>query len=225
MPASASDRVEPGRYTRMEYLQFRGPRWLAIARAVAAVLTWPVVWPLAVLSRTSDVVFRSVSELLSLAPYAVGVVLRGQFYRFALRHCGRNVVIEFGSIFIHRDVSVGNHVIIGRYNIVHHCDIGDYVLSGEHVVFLSGSRQHSIDRTDVPMALQGGYKKRILIGDDCWIGAHAVVMEDVARGAIVGAGAVVTRPVGELMIVAGNPARPVRRRGAPAARMAPGRSP
>jgi acetyltransferase-like isoleucine patch superfamily enzyme len=45
-----------------------------------------------------------------------------------------------------------------------------------------------------------------------------VVMEDVGRGAVVGAGAIVTKPVSEFMIVAGNPARPLRRRGAPASR-------
>src|SRR5438309_997840 len=164
------------------------------------------------LSRTSDMVFRTVSEMLSLIPYIFGVVVRAEFYRFALRHCGRNVVIEFGTVFIYRDVSIGDNVTINRYSVIHHCDIGSYALVGEHAVLLSGSRQHDIDRTDIPMALQQGRKKRIALGDDCWIGAHSVVMEDVGRGAVVGAGAVVNKPVPELMVVAGNPARPVRRR-------------
>jgi len=211
-----ASRIEHGRYSDVEYLQYRSPRWIAVARAVAGILTWPVVWPLARLSRASDMVFRTVSELLSLIPYVFGVIVRGEFYRFALRHCGRNVVIEFGAVFIYRDISIGDNVTINRYSVIHHCDIGSYALVGEHAVLLSGSRQHDIDRTDTPMALQRGRKKRIALGDDCWIGAHAVVMEDVGRGAIVGAGAIVTRPVPELMIVAGNPARPVRRRGEPA---------
>ena len=42
-------------------------------------------------------------------------------------------------------------------------------------------------------------------------------MEDVGRGAIVGAGAIVTEPVPEFMSVTGNAPRPLRRRGAPAA--------
>jgi serine acetyltransferase len=42
-------------------------------------------------------------------------------------------------------------------------------------------------------------------------------MEDVGRGASVGAGAIVTKPVPEFMIVTGNAARPLRRRGAPEA--------
>jgi len=210
-------RIEHGHYTDVDYLQFRSPRWLTVARAVAGVLTWPLVWPLAQLCQTSDIVFRTASELLSLIPYVFGVVVRAEFYRFALRHCGRNVVIEFGASFIYRDISIGDNVTINRYSVIHHCDLGNYVLVGEHAVLLSGSRQHNIDRTDIPMALQRGRKKRITIGDDCWIGVHAIVMEDVRRGAIVAAGAVVTKPVEELTIVAGNPARPLRRRGAPAA--------
>src|SRR5881628_2211036 len=215
-------RIEHGRYTDVDYLQWRSPRWITIAREVAGALTWPLVWPLAQLCRAADLVFppdmvfRTVSELLSLIPYVFGVIVRAEFYRFALTRCGRNVVIELGAVFIYRDISIGDNVTINRYAVIHHCDIGSYALVGEHAVLLSGSRQHDIDRTDIPMALQQGRKKRIALGDDCWIGAHAVVMEDVGRGAIVGAGAIVTKPVGELMIVAGNPARPIRRRGEPA---------
>lgn len=221
MRRQATARIEHGRYSDVDYLQFRSPRWIEVARAVAGVLTWPVVWPIAMLCRASDMLFRTVSELLSLIPYVFGVVVRAEFYRFALARCGKNVVIEFGAVFIYRDVAIGDNVIIGRYNIVHHCDFGNYALTGEHSVFLSGSRQHNIDCTDIPMALQRGRKKRIAIGDDCWIGAHAVVMEGVGRGAIVGPGAVVTKPVADFTIVAGNPARPIRRRGEPARHVDP----
>jgi acetyltransferase-like isoleucine patch superfamily enzyme len=212
---ASSARIEHGRYTDVEYLQYRSPAWVRRARAVCGVLVRPFVWTLAWICRRSDVLFRTVSELLSLIPYAVGIVVRAEFYRFALARCGDNVVIEFGVVFVYRDVSIGDHVTIGRYCIVHHCDFGDYVLVGEHSVFLSGSHQHNVDRVDVPIALQRGRKKRIAVGSDCWIGAHAVVMEDVADGAVVGAGSVVTRPVPASTIAAGNPARLLRRRGSP----------
>src|SRR5206468_8621591 len=93
MSSQAASTIEHGRYSDVEYLQYRAPRWIEVARTVAGLLTWPVVWPLAMLSRTSDMLFRTVSELLSLVPYVVGVVVRAEFYRFALAHCGRNVVI------------------------------------------------------------------------------------------------------------------------------------
>jgi acetyltransferase-like isoleucine patch superfamily enzyme len=49
----------------------------------------------------------------------------------------------------------------------------------------------------------------VVIGNDAWIGAHAVVLAGVTigDGAIVGAGAVVTKDVAPYAIVAGVPAR------------------
>ena len=196
-------------YSELSYQQFNKSRGFRIAEAVAGILTWPLLWPLAMIARRSDLFFRTLSEFLSVVPYVFGVIARYEFYRFALRAVGKNVQIEFGTIFIQSDISIGSDVLIGRYSIVHHCDIGDNVLIGERCTFLSGSRQHRFERTDIPMSAQGGQKKRIGVGPDCWIGTHAVVMESVERGAIVAAGSVVTRPVPALAIVAGNPAKPV----------------
>ncbi len=53
------------------------------------------------------------------------------------------------------------------------------------------------------------------IGDDCWIGANAIILPGVSLGpyTVVGAGAVVTRsfPHGHVVLV-GNPARPAERK-------------
>lgn len=56
--------------------------------------------------------------------------------------------------------------------------------------------------------------RRTVIGHDTWIGHGAIVKPEVTvgNGAIVGAGAVVTRDVAPYTIVAGNPARVLRRR-------------
>ena len=56
--------------------------------------------------------------------------------------------------------------------------------------------------------------RRTVIGHDTWIGHGAIVKPEVTvgLGAIVGAGAVVTRDVAPWTIVVGNPARPLRRR-------------
>src|SRR5947208_3871817 len=147
MAIERTARIQHGQYTDVDYLQFRSPRWIKVARAVAGALTWPIVWPLAQLCRASDMVFpsdmvfRTLSELLSLIPYVFGVVVRQEFYRFALRRCGRNVLIELGAVFIYRDISIGDNVTINRYAVIHHCDIGSYALIGEHAVLLNGSRQ------------------------------------------------------------------------------------
>ena len=198
----------------VQHLQFHQSESLRLVLRVLGILTWPLTWPLAMLARASDAVFRTLSEGLSLLPYLVGVIVRREFYRFALRRCGDNLVVEFGAIFLYRDVSIGNHSLIGRYSIVHHCDFGDYVVAGERCTFLHGPHYHHDERLDVPMAKQGGTISPISIADDCWIGAHCVVMAPVATGAIVGAGSVVPSPVAERTVVAGNPARVLRTRDA-----------
>ena len=199
-------------YSEAHYLQFTAGPAVRLTMTLLGILMWPVALPLALLSRLSDILFRTCSELLALVPYFPGVILRYEFYRFALRACGRNVVVEGGVIFIYRDVVVGSDVLIGRYSIVHHCDIGDHTLIGERCTLLSGSRQHRHARIDVPMSRQGGEKRRITLAGDCWIGSHAVVMNDVGRGAVVAAGAVVKDPVAELTIVGGVPARELGKR-------------
>lgn len=55
----------------------------------------------------------------------------------------------------------------------------------------------------------------LTIEDDVWIGERAIITPGCRRiglGAVVGAGAVVTHDVADFTIVAGNPARPIRRR-------------
>ena len=202
-------------YEEVEYRQFTPTPRMKRALRVADTVAAPLGWLLARAVRGSDSAFRTVSETLSLVPYAPGVILRAAFYRRALRRCGPNLLTEFGTVFVYPDVSVGHDVLIGRFTIVHHCDIGDYALIGERCTFLSGSRQHRYDRTDVPMALQGGQRRRITIGPDSWIGSHSVVMDDVGARSVVAAASVITRPVEECSVVAGNPARFLRHRSAP----------
>lgn len=205
--SDTSPRDAGGGYSDVAYLQFNKSRTFVVVERTMGILTWPIVIPAALLSRLSDIVFRTFSEVLSVVPYVFGIIARYEFYRFALSRFGRNVQIEFGAVFIHRDISIGDDVLIGRYSIVHDCNIGNHVLVGERCTLLSGSRQHTYARTDIPMAHQGGQKKTIAVEDDCWIGSHAVVMDSIRSGSIVAAAAVVTKEVAERSIVAGNPAR------------------
>jgi acetyltransferase-like isoleucine patch superfamily enzyme len=85
--------------------------------------------------------------------------------------------------------------------------IGDDVSISPEVAILT--TQHDLNEAE--FALQG---KRVVIEDHVWIGMRAMVLPGVTigRGAVIAAGAVVTKDVAPLDIVAGIPARPVGRR-------------
>jgi acetyltransferase-like isoleucine patch superfamily enzyme len=62
--------------------------------------------------------------------------------------------------------------------------------------------------------LQGETRQGIVIENDCWIGAGAIILDGVRieSGAIVAAGSVVTKDVPAFAIVAGSPARIIKQR-------------
>ncbi len=72
---------------------------------------------------------------------------------------------------------------------------------------------HRYESRFSPGKYYGGLEP-IVIQDDVWIGERAIILPGVTigRGAIVGAGAVVTNDVPDYAVVAGNPAKVVRRR-------------
>ncbi len=85
--------------------------------------------------------------------------------------------------------------------------IGAGTMFGPNVQIYTAT--HPIDA--VERAKGPEFAKPITIGRDCWIGGSAVISPGVTIGdrVIVGAGAVVTKDVGDDTIVVGNPARPI----------------
>ncbi|HHQ47343.1 MAG TPA: acyltransferase [Acidobacteria bacterium] len=87
--------------------------------------------------------------------------------------------------------------------------LGPDVLLAPRVAVLGGGNYH-IDRLDLPIRLQGVREgEPVVLEGDNWIGTGAVILGGVriGRGAIVAAGAVVTRTVPPRAIVGGVPAR------------------
>ena len=117
----------------------------------------------------------------------------------------RPISIDYGY-----NVKVGSNVFINfNCTILDTCtvSIGSRTLIGPNVSLYSGTHPldpHVRDGTSGP---EGG--KPITIGEDCWIAGNVVILPGVTIGAgsTVGAGSVVTKDVPPYHVVAGNPAR------------------
>lgn len=133
--------------------------------------------------------------------------------KLMLKHCGKKVNIEKNASFSAK-TSLGDYSGIGSNSRINGtCTIGDYVMMGTDVVVIT--RNHSFERTDIPMMHQGFEKERpVIIGNDVWIGDRVMIMPGVhvGEGSIIAAGAVVTRDVPPYTIVAGVPARVIKKR-------------
>ena len=114
-----------------------------------------------------------------------------------------------GAISIGDNCSINTNVIIGSSGgkIV----IGNNVLLGPNVVLRAAD--HGIARADL-IKNQPHLGGEIIIEDDVWVAANAVVLKNVrlGKGCVVAAGAVVNRDVEPYTIVAGVPARKISER-------------
>ena len=122
-------------------------------------------------------------------------------------HYGRNVRIDPGTI-VTDDVVIGDESYVNKNSSVENCTIGKYCSISEGVFISTWEHNYKAVSTH-PFAESFNWKnrkrKRVLIGNDVWIGLRAIIMEGVhiADGAVIGAGAVVTKDVAPYEIVGG----------------------
>ena len=112
-------------------------------------------------------------------------------------------------------LDIGERLFVNHYAMIdchHHIRIGDRVLIGPHAYI--GDFDHDASLTGCGSVSAHGVVAPVVVHDDVWIGANAVVLKGVTvgKGAIIAAGAVVIHNVPPLTVVAGNPAQVVRSR-------------
>jgi acetyltransferase-like isoleucine patch superfamily enzyme len=167
----------------------------------------------------------------------LNTMMREAIWRAAARTAGDGLRVGSGATFLHLDsFSIGKSVFIGAQSFVQGrfdgtCTIGDHVWIGpqaymdardlvieEYVGWGPGAKilgsEHVGTPIDVPIIQTDLRIAPVRIEAWADVGTGAVILPGVTvgRGSIVGAGAVVTRDVPPFSVVAGVPARLVRRR-------------
>lgn len=152
------------------------------------------------------------------------LVLINAFLRF--------MPIRFRGVRVGRGTWIKSRFSIGYGTGVGNCcvvrgagslKVGRYSAIGESVRFITSN--HDTDRLSMNYLVQDALagkrfvseKNDVIVGNDVWIGDGVIVLPGVVigDGAVVGAGSVVTKSVEAYTIVAGNPARVLRKRFSP----------
>ena len=142
---------------------------------------------------------------------------RGTACKRLFRYCGKNINVEKGANFYTGwEIELGDNSSLGVECMVpYDLKVGRDVMMGPYVVIIGDA--HRFDSLEVPMRLQETREyPPVRIDDDVWIGARAIILPGVTvgKGAIIGAGSVVTKDVPPFAICVGNPARTIKFRGA-----------
>lgn len=145
----------------------------------------------------------------------LGRICRAMACRRLFRSCGQDINVEQSAHFESGwEIEIGDNSGLGvNCNVPFDLKIGNDVMMGPDVLIIG--QNHRFDDLSVPMRLQGIKKvPPVRIEDDVWIGARVIVLpgRTIGKGAIIGAGAVVTKDVPPYAICAGNPARVIRLR-------------
>ena len=106
------------------------------------------------------------------------------------------------------DVIIGNNTLIGMGNtIIGPIRIGNNVIFAQNIV--ASALNHEYRNPEIPIYLQPILKDPIVVEDDCWIAANAVITAGVTIGkhSVIAAGAVVTKNIPPYSVAVGNPAK------------------
>lgn len=178
--------------------------------------------------------------IIKYMPGTFGMMLRDKVFRKKAKKTGNNLRIEIevdimgyenievgdniyichnSSLFAHENgyIKMGNNSTINYNSNIGAAEngsiiIGENVMIAQNVVIMASD--HEFKDVNTPMKHQGHRGGKIVIEDDCWLGANVVITSNVTIGAhsIVAAGAVVTKDVEPYSIVGGVPAKLIRSR-------------
>lgn len=162
----------------------------------------------------------------------------GSFTLQAFKKIGENVILEKGVLVFHpENISIGNNIYIGHNTILkgyfkNEMVVGDHTWIGQNCFLYSAggikigkavgvgpmvkilTSVHKEEELAKPILFCDLEFKEVIIEDGCDIGIGSIILPgvEIGEGSIIGAGAIVTKDVEPYSVVAGNPARIIRKR-------------
>ncbi len=150
-------------------------------------------------------------SLLWLLGFTPSHIIRKIIFKLAGIKIGRRSTLHIGARFYQpKNISIGQGTIIGDHATLDgraQLTIGNHVDIASEVMILNA--EHDLSSPNF-----SSIEEPVEIKDFCFIGPRAIILPGVTigRGAVVAAGAVVTKDVPELSIVGGVPAREITKR-------------
>ena len=158
--------------------------------------------------RLKTVFWELVALKLRWTGYIPSHYIRRFVYRFWGIKIGKGSAVHMGAVFYYpRNISIGDDSIIGEGTVLDGRDklvIGSHVDIASEVMIYNG--EHDINDENFKPVFSP-----VTIEDYVFIGPRSIILPGITirKGAVVGAGAVVTKDVGEFKVVGGVPAKEI----------------
>ena len=165
--------------------------------------------------RDAFLIYSYLSHLFFIVLNLLPHFIRNPIFRLLLGKLGARPIIDYTVYFRYfKQVYIGNHVSINRgcefftsSNLKGAIHIGNHVAIAPNVKFYAaGHDYHELSLPD-----NAG---DISVGDYCWIGANATILQGavIEEGVVIAAGSVVTGHIPAYSVAAGIPARVIKAR-------------
>ncbi len=158
--------------------------------------------------RANAVLLESDNMILRIVGHVPSHHIRRFFYRVEGMRIGKGSSIHMGAVFYNaKNIRIGKDTIIGENAVLdgrERLTIGDHVDIASEVMIYNA--EHDINDEKFKAVLGP-----VTIGDYVFIGPRAIILPGITigKGAVVAAGAVVTKDVPENKIVGGVPAKEI----------------
>lgn len=167
-------------------------------------------------------IIRGIYKFISRIKRGMYKVFIMPFRKAMFAKCGKKVTVQPGGTYTYENIYLGNHVYLGpdlmfmttRAKIY----VGDHVVFGPKILVITGNHRIDLANRYIDTITDGEKRPEddedVVFKGDNWIGANAVILKGVTvgEGAVIAAGAVVTKDVPPYTIVGGVPAKVIGKR-------------